>query len=91
MIKKFCFIILTSVFLFGCSNISHHGMNGVYGSTDVKSGPRIHGDERSKEQRYKDCLSQSKNSKRKSEKIRCHDDSQHPEPGYWGVSFPITF
>lgn len=53
--------------------------------------PVIHGDNRSEMQRYQDCLLNSKNSEKRSERARCTDESQFPDPGYRGISFPINF
>ena len=75
-------LIILVMLLIGCSS------DGV----SVSGGtPRVHGDERSGQERYLDCISGSKHRESRSERARCTEESMHPDPGYVGVSFPINF
>jgi hypothetical protein len=57
----------------------------------ISSGPQIHGDERSRLERYQDCLAGSRKPEHPSERARCSDRAMRPDPDYRRVSFPLTF
>lgn len=55
------------------------------------SSPQVHGDDRSQSERYRDCMSNAKNSEKREVQSRCHRRSTSPDPDYKRVSFPISF
>lgn len=73
-------LMILVMLLGGCSN---EGINGL--------APRIHGDERSVSERYQRCISGNKRQESRSERVRCAEESRHPDPDYIGVSFPVIF
>ena len=55
------------------------------------SSPQVNGDDRSQSERYRDCISNTKNSEKREARARCHRRSTYPDPDYKSVSFPISF
>lgn len=91
MIKHGLSAALILLFCTRCSD--YHGSYGSSGNMPypASSQGRIHGDERSPSQRYNGCLSASKKADSKSERSRCTEGSQHPDPDYVGVTVPLHF
>ena len=77
-----------------CVSCSDYRDNGWFPDQSVSpdsSQGRIHGDERSQSQRYRDCLAASPHPRSKAERSRCENRSLRPDPDYVGISVPLRF
>lgn len=81
-------VFICAVLMTGCSSDPDSQWLPGEPVYNKESVGRIHGDERSPNQRYLDC---SRSAKSRAERSRCATTAHTPDKAYLGIEMPLRF